>query len=168
MLLDWELENSRSSSAPLSSDLLVERIRWELSELVDERLLCSILGFSSSLTREVIHSTTEAGEADFFVDRLLSAAELGEGDLLAFFFDFSPRGSRGLRDLSLRSAAGALGLLVLSLRPEASGRGLGVLAGVALGARLLEEGVGANDLLGSASRASPNVDMSGDSSPLGD
>ena len=86
MLLDWELENSRSSSAPLSSDLLVERILWELSELVDERLLCTILGFSSSLAREVIHSTTEAGEADFFVDRLLSAAELGEGDLLGVFF----------------------------------------------------------------------------------
>ena len=175
MLLDWELENRRSSSAPLSSDLLVERIRWELSELVDERLLCSILGFSSSLTREVIHSTTEAGEADFFVDRLLSTAELGEGDLLAFFFDFSPRGSIGLRDLSLRSEGEARGLCVLSLRPEASARGLCVLSlrpeasarglGGSAGrgvARLLEGRVGANDLLGSASRASPNMVMSGD------
>ena len=146
LLLDWELENRRSSSAPLSSDLLVERIRWELSELVDERLLCSILGFSSSLTREVIHSTTEGGEAAFFVDRLLSTAELGDGDLLAFFFDFSPRGSIGLRDL------------VLSLP---SARGLGGSAGRGV-ARLLEGRVGANDLLGSASRASPNMVMSGD------
>ena len=153
MFVDWVQENSRSSSAPLSSDLLVERFLWPISDLVDERLL----------------STTEAGEADLFDDRLLSTAEVGEGDLFAAaFFDFSPRGSRGLRDLSLRSEAWALGLRVLSLRPEASGRGLGVLAGVALGARLLEEGVGANDLLGSASRASPNVDMSGDCSPLGD
>ena len=161
MLLDWELENRRSSSAPLSSDLLVERIRWELSELVDERLLCSILGFSSSLTREVIHSTTEGGEAAFFVERLLSTAELGDGVLLAFFFDFSPRGSIGLRDLSLRSEGEARGLCVLSLRPEASARGLGGSAGRGV-ARLLEGRVGANDLLGSASRASPNMVMSGD------
>ena len=61
-----------------------------ISALVDERLL----------------STTEAGEADLFDDRLLSTAELGEGDLLAVaFFDFSPLGSRGLRDLSLGSEA---------------------------------------------------------------
>ena len=61
-----------------------------ISDLVDERLL----------------SPTEAGEADLFDDRLLSSAELGEGDLLAeAFFDFSPLGFRGLRDLSLGSEA---------------------------------------------------------------
>ena len=90
MFVDWERENSRSSSAPLSSDLFGERFLLPISDLVDERLL----------------STTEAGEADLFDDRLLSTAELGEGDLLAAaFFYFSPLGSRGLRDLSLRSEA---------------------------------------------------------------
>ena len=132
---------------------MVERLLWPISDLFDDRLL----------------STTEAGEADLFDDRLLSTTAAGEGDLFAAaFFYFSPRGSRGLRDLSLRSEAWGLGLRVLSLRPEGWGLGLGVLAGVALGGRLLEDEVGANDLLVSASRASPNVDMSGDCSPLGD
>ena len=130
-----------------------------ISSLVDERLL----------------STTEAGEADLFDDRLLSTAELGEGDLFEdeLFLDFSPRGAesdrlRGLLDLARAESDRLRGLLDLARASEVDALGLGVLVGVAVGGRLLEEGVVANDLLGSASRASPNVDMSGDSSTLGD
>ena len=134
---------------------MVERLLWTISDLLDDRLLWTILGLSSSLATEVTHSTKEAGEGDLFVED---------------FFDFSPRGSRGLRDLSLRSEAWGLGLRDLSLRPEAWGLGLGVLGEVALGGWLLADEVGANDLplLVSASRASPNVDMSGDCSTSGD
>ena len=159
MFLDWERENTRSSSAPLSSDLFGERFLLPISSLVDERLL----------------STTEAGEADLFDDRLLSTAELGEGDLFEdeLFLDFSPRGAesdrlRGLLDLARAESDRLRGLLDLARASEVDALGLGVLVGVAVGGRLLEEGVVANDLLGSASRASPNVDMSGDSSTLGD
>ena len=107
-------------------------------------------------------------------ERLLSTAELGEGDLFEdeLFLDFSPRGAesdrlRGLLDLARAESERLRGLLDLARASEVGALGLGVLVGVAVGARLLEEGVVANDLLGSASRASPNVDMSGDSSTLG-
>ena len=93
------------SAAPPSSDLMEERLVEAIlvssasshlmlllllgsSDLmVYARLLWTILGLSSSLATEVTHSTTEAGEGDLFED----------------FFDFSPLGSRGLLDLSLRS-----------------------------------------------------------------
>ena len=93
------------SAAPPSSDLMEERLQeaslvssasshlmlvlllGSSDLMVDDRLLWAILGLSSSLATEVTHSTTEAGEGDLFED----------------FFDFSPLGSRGLLDLSLRS-----------------------------------------------------------------